>query len=207
MSRPVLVCASANPAKVAEIEALLDGVVDLLPRPASLGDVVEDAPDLVGNARLKAQAVCAATGRPAVADDTGLEVDALDGRPGVHSARFAGPAADAEANIDLLLAELGDLPLEQRTARFRTVALVVTPGGEELVCHGTAEGTIRGARSGRAGFGYDPVFEPTAGDGRTFSEMSAEEKHQISHRGAAFGALAAAIAEHPELLEGPAPTD
>ena len=103
---PRLVCASANPDKVAEIALVLDGLVDLQPRPAGLGDVVEDAPDLEGNARLKAVAVCEAAGAPAVSDDTGLEVDALDGAPGVFSARYAGDDVSYQDNVDKLMAEL-----------------------------------------------------------------------------------------------------
>ena len=106
---PRLVCASANPDKVAEIALVLDGLVDLQPRPAGLGDVVEDAPDLEGNARLKAVAVCEAAGAPAVSDDTGLEVDALDGAPGVFSARYAGDDVSYQDNVDKLMAELDAL--------------------------------------------------------------------------------------------------
>ena len=189
---PRLVCASANPDKVAEIATVLDGVVDLVPRPAGLGDVVEDAPDLQGNARLKAAAVCAAAGAAAVADDTGLEVDALDGAPGVHSARFAGDDATYDDNVDKLLAALEGVPTVRRTARFRTVAMVVWPDGRELAVEGVVEGTIATQRRGSGGFGYDPVFVPVEAGGLSFAEMG-DEKHTISHRGRAFGALAAAL--------------
>ena len=194
---PRLVCASANPDKVAEIALVLDGLVDLEPRPAGLGDVVEDAPDLEGNARLKAVAVCAAAGAAAVSDDTGLEVDALDGAPGVISARYAGEDATYEDNVTKLLDELrrvgADTPA-QRTARFRTAVMVVWPDGEELLVEGAVEGWIALEPSGDGGFGYDPVFVPAERDGRTFAQMG-DEKHEISHRGRAFRALAAALAE------------
>ena len=188
-------CASANPDKVAEIAAVLDGLVDLLPRPGALADVVEDAPDLEGNARLKARAVCAAAGAAAVSDDTGLEVDALDGAPGVFSARYAGAHASYDDNVQRLLDELervGATALEQRTARFRTVVIVAWPDGSELVVEGSVEGVIAPQRMGTDGFGYDPVFVPLEGGGRSFAEMGAE-KHEISHRGRAFRALAAAL--------------
>lgn len=190
-----LVCASANPDKAAEIEALLDGVVELVPRPAALGEVAEDAHDLEGNARLKAAAVCAFAGAPAVADDTGLEVDALGGAPGVRTARYAGPGASYADNVERLLAEMRDVAPARRTARFRTVALVVWPDGAELSAAGAVEGLIAAEPRGRGGFGYDPVFVPAEGDGRTFAEMSDAAKHAISHRGRAFRALARALRE------------
>ncbi len=194
--RAVLVCASANPDKVAEIATILGDAVSLLPRPDDVPDVEEDAPTLVGNARLKAAAICDATGKPAVADDTGLEVDALGGDPGVRSARYAGEGVTYADNVAKLLAELeraGATTPAERTARFRTVALVKWPGGRETVAEGVVEGVIAPAPAGAAGFGYDPVFVPDGGDGRTFAEMSADEKHAISHRGRAFRALRAAI--------------
>lgn len=191
-----LVAATANPHKVEEIAAILAGVAELTPRPEGLGEVVEDADTLIGNARLKAVAVAGAAGTAAVADDTGLEVDALDGAPGVHSARFAGPQADDAANVARLLDELvaaGATTAAQRRARFRTVALVRRPDGAEVVAEGVVEGTIAAAPRGAGGFGYDPVFVPDEGDGRTFAEMPAEAKHAVSHRGRAFRALATAL--------------
>jgi XTP/dITP diphosphohydrolase len=196
---PRLVCASANPDKVAEIALVLDGLVDLLPRPADLGDVVEDAPDLKGNARLKAVAVCAAAGAGAVSDDTGLEVDALDGAPGVYSARYAGENATYQDNVDKLLTELhrvGASTAEHRTARFRTAVMVVWPDGRELCVEGVVEGVIAAAPAGDGGFGYDSIFVPLERDGRTFAQMG-DEKHEISHRGRALRALAAALREPP----------
>ena len=189
-----LVVASANPDKVAEIEAIMGDVVELVPRPADLADVVEDGATLEDNARLKAVAVAHHAGAAAVADDTGLEVEALDGAPGVHSARFAGVDATYEDNVRKLLAELEGVPPERRTARFRTIAMVRTPGGGEVVGIGEVEGRIIDQPRGAGGFGYDPVFAPVEGDGRTFAEMSDDEKHEISHRGRAFRALAAVLA-------------
>jgi XTP/dITP diphosphohydrolase len=196
-----LVVASANPDKVAEIAAILGPAgVELEPRPASVPDVVEDADTLAGNARLKAVAIAEAVGAAAVADDTGLEVYALGGAPGVRSARFAGEDATYADNVARLLAELervGAVTPEQRRARFRTVALVRWPDGAELAVEGTVEGHIALEGRGERGFGYDPVFVPDEGQGRTFAEMSAEEKHEVSHRGRALRALAAALASGP----------
>ena len=182
-----LVCASANPDKVVEIQRLLDGVVDLLPRPDHVPDVVEDADTLLGNARLKAAALCAATGTAAVADDTGLEVDALGGAPGVHAARYAGEGCSYADNRAKLLAELGSEP--NRRAAFKTVAIVVWPDGSELAVEGVCPGVITTAERGDIGFGYDSVFQPDESDGATFAEMSADAKNAISHRGRAFRAL------------------
>ena len=183
-------CASANPHKVAEIVDLMGGVVDLLPRPSDLGEVVEDADTLLGNARLKAVAVCAATQLPALADDTGLEVDALDGAPGVITARFAGEGATDAQNRQKMLVELEGIDVPQRTARFRTVALLRFPDGREVVAHGVCEGSIAENEIGDRGFGYDALFIPADGDGRTFAQMTIDEKHELSHRGRAFRALA-----------------
>ena len=188
-----LILSSENPDKVAEIRELFGDSVELLDRPAEVAEVIEDADTLEGNARLKAVALCEATGIGAVADDTGLEVDALDGAPGVFTARFAGPDATYADNVAHLLAALDGVPLEQRTARFRTVALIREPDGSELVAHGVVEGRITLAPRGESGFGYDPVFEPAEAVGRTFAEMPADEKHEISHRGRAFRALAALL--------------
>jgi XTP/dITP diphosphohydrolase len=187
-----LVCASANPDKVAEIAAILGDAVELVPRPADVPDVVEDADTLLGNARLKGAAIAAATGEAAVADDTGLEVDALGGRPGVHTARYAGDGATYAENRALLLRELDGAA--DRGARFRTVAMVVWPDGRELAVDGVCEGTIPTSERGARGFGYDAVFQPVDGDGRTFAEMSEDEKHAMSHRGRAFRALLDALA-------------
>jgi XTP/dITP diphosphohydrolase len=183
-------CASANPHKVAEIVDLMGGVVDLVPRPSDLAEVVEDADTLEGNARLKAIAVCIATELPALADDTGLEVDALNGAPGVITARFAGVGATDAQNRQKMLVELDGKDTTQRTARFRTVALLRFPDGREVVAHGVCEGVIAMKEVGDRGFGYDALFIPADGDGRTFAQMTIEEKHDLSHRGRAFRALA-----------------
>lgn len=190
-----LVLASANPDKAAEIREILGDGVRCLPRPPEVPDVVEDAPDLVGNARLKAVAICEASGRAAVADDTGLEVDALGGAPGVFSARFAGEHATYADNVAKLLREMEGVPAGKRTARFRTVALVRHPDGRELVAEGSCSGHIAETPAGSHGFGYDPLFIPDEGDGRTFAEMAPEEKHALSHRGRAFRSLARMLGE------------
>ncbi len=196
-----LVLATANPDKSREIADILGtaGNVDLLPRPAEVDEVEETGETLVDNARLKARALATATGRAAVADDTGLEVDALGGAPGVYSARYAGPGATYADNVDRLLDELAALPDGggDRRARFKTVALVAFPDGREIRSEGVVEGSIAGAARGDGGFGYDPVFVPDEGAGRTFSEMTSEEKHALSHRGRAFRALAALLAQRP----------
>ena len=191
-TRPTLVCASANPDKVAEIAALLAGAVVLVPRPASIADVVEDADTLVDNARLKAVAIVDAVGLPAVADDTGLEVDALDGAPGVHTGRYAGPDCTYADNRDKLLGALAGV--DDRRARFRTVALVRWPDGREVAVEGVCEGSISSAERGSGGWGYDSVFVPADGDGRTFAEMTEGDKRRLSSRGRAFRALLEALA-------------
>lgn len=185
-----VVCASANPHKVAEMVDLMGGIVEMEPRPSDVPDVVEDADTLVGNARLKAHAIMVATKMPALADDTGLFVDALDGAPGVHTARYAGSSATDADNRTKLLRELAG---KSRDARFATVALLCFPDGREIVAEGVCEGTIAESERGERGFGYDPLFIARDGDGRTFAEMTIEEKHVLSHRGRAFRALAAQL--------------
>lgn len=188
-----LVLATANPDKAREIAEVLRGAglaVELLPRPADVPEVDETGDTLEENARLKALALCSATGLPALADDTGLEVDALGGAPGVRSARFAGDDATYADNVAELLRVLRDVPPGQRTARFATVAIARFPDGREIAAIGTVEGTIASTARGDRGFGYDPVFVPEEGDRRTFAEMSAAEKHAVSHRGRAFRTLA-----------------
>ena len=184
-----LVCASANPNKYSEISQILSGVVNLIPRPAEIPEVIEDADTLEGNARLKAIAVRMATGCAAVADDTGLEVDALGGAPGIFSARYAGEDASYEDNVSKLLESMREVTGEERSARFRTVALVAWQDGTETIAEGIVEGAIADRPSGAGGFGYDSVFIPTAGGGKTFAEMGDEEKNAISHRGVAFRSL------------------
>ena len=154
------------------------------------GETLED------NARLKAVALLEATGVAAVADDTGLEVDALGGAPGVYSSRYAGEQASYAENVAKLLADLADAGAgrpEQRRARFRTVVVARFPGGREVVAAGAAEGTIAPEARGSGGFGYDPVFVPDGGDGRTYAEMTQAEKNARSHRGRAFRAFAVGL--------------
>lgn len=190
-----IVLASANPKKVVELREILDAsglAVELLPRPAAVAEVVEDADDFVGNARLKAVALADATGVAALADDSGLEVDALDGAPGVRSARYAGEAATDADNVARVLSQLvaaGATAPADRTARFRCVIVLRDPDGAEVVAEGTVEGHLVDGPRGSGGFGYDPLFVPDDGDGRTFAEMSAAEKHRISHRGRALQGL------------------
>lgn len=194
-----LVVASANRDKVREIVAVLSEVLDveLLPRPDDVPEVIEDGATLVDNARLKAQALMQATGTAAVADDTGLEVDALGGAPGVYAARYAGEDATYADNVNKLLRELSALADNggDRRARFKSVAFVAYPDGSEVWAEGVMEGRIATAPRGDNGFGYDPVFEPEVGGGRTFAEMTASEKDALSHRGRAFRALARLLAE------------
>jgi len=186
-----IVCASANAKKVAELQEILHSLgVELLPRPSALADTEETALTLVGNAQLKAQAVMEFTGQTALSDDTGLEVDALGGAPGVHTARYAGELATAVENNQKLLNQLRDFPLrDQRSARFRTVICLLLPDGRQHIAEGVVEGWIANQMRGQDGFGYDPLFIPRDGDGRTFAEMTAAEKHAISHRGRALRSL------------------
>jgi len=191
-----LVLATANPNKATEIAEVLGAEFELVARPSDVPEVVEDADTFEGNARLKSSALVRATGQPALADDSGLEVDALDGAPGVHSARYAGDHATGADNVARLLNALSGVPSSRRTARFRCVLVVSWPDGREVVATGTVEGHIVDAPRGASGFGYDPVFvpdDPSAG-GRTFAEMSSTEKHAISHRGRALRELAARLA-------------
>jgi len=169
--------------------------VAALPKLASAPDVEETGSTLEENARIKARALADALGLLAVADDTGLEVDALNGSPGVYSARYAGEHASYADNVAKLLRELEGVYPALRTARFATAAIARSPAGDEVVVRGEVEGLIAAAPHGENGFGYDPVFVPVEGDGRSFAEMTPAEKHAVSHRGRAFRALAAALTE------------
>ena len=190
------VLATANPDKAREIVALLGEEapsIELLARPPEVPDVDEVGDTLEDNARIKAVALCGATSLPAVADDTGLHVDALGGAPGVHTARYAGEDATYADNVEKLLGELDALPLEQRGARFATVAVARWPDGLEVAALGEVDGVITSTARGDGGFGYDPVFVPLEGDGRTFAEMTDQEKHALSHRARAFRTLAQGV--------------
>ncbi len=183
-----LLVASRNRDKIAELRhALRDldlEITSALEWPG-VPEVEETGATLEENALLKARAVHRATGEAALADDTGLEVDALNGAPGVASARFAGPEQSYARNLDKLLGLMQAVPLSQRTARFRTVAALRLPDGREWVLEGVCEGTILPQRRGTSGFGYDPVFFVPA-LGKTFAELTLDEKNEISHRGRAM---------------------
>lgn len=184
-----VVAATANPHKLEEMRAVFGSAVELLPRPAEIAEVVEDAETFVGNARLKAAAIADASGHAALADDSGLEVDVLQGAPGVASAYYGGGDHDDAANRARLLSELDGVAIAQRSARFRTVMVLRWPEGRELVAEGVCEGSIGLEERGTEGFGYDSLFVPVAGDGRTFGEHSATEKNAISHRSRACQSL------------------
>ena len=186
-----IVCASANPHKVEELARLLPSWVDLVPRPSDIGDIDEDAPTLEGNAIIKAVEIANHASEWAIADDTGLEVDALNGAPGVRSARFAGEQATDAENRALLIAKLDGTT--NRSARFRTVVALVSSKGDIHFVGGECAGTIAESERGDSGFGYDSLFIPADGDGRTFAEMTGPEKDAVSHRGRA-------LAQIPELL-------
>ncbi len=187
-----VVVATGNAHKVDEIaEALAPfgwefvSVADLggWDAPEETGESFED------NARIKALCAHERFGIAALADDSGLEVDALDGAPGVYSSRYAGECATDELNNERLLLALADVPEERRTARFRSVIVMIAEDGSEIVASGACEGRIGSAPRGSQGFGYDPLFLPEATPGRTMAELEMSEKNAISHRGAALEAL------------------
>ncbi len=193
-----LVLATRNRGKIVELERILAAAgldvelvgVDAFP---DLADVPETGATFAENALIKAHAVASATALPAVADDSGICVDALNGMPGVLSARWAGRHGDDVANLELVLAQLAEVPDERRTAHFVCAAALALPDGREEVVEGRLDGhVIRGPR-GTNGFGYDPVFVPD-GESRTTAELSPDEKDAISHRGRAFRALATRVA-------------
>jgi XTP/dITP diphosphohydrolase len=199
----IFVTAIGEPLAAWAVTAGADTFGFVLDRPADLAAHVTSAPELdvapdveetgstlEENARIKASALRDALGMVAIADDTGLEVDALGGAPGIYAARYSGPHATYADNVAKLLAELEGVYPALRTARFATVALACWPDGRELVARGEVEGVIAATATGEHGFGYDPVFVPIEGDGRTFAQMTAAEKHAISHRGRAFAKLA-----------------
>lgn len=193
MSGPrTLVLATRNPHKVAELRAILEGLpLGQVASAAELDapDVVEDAGTLTANALKKARELAQFSGQLSLADDTGLEVDALDGAPGVYSARWAGEGCSYADNCNKLLAELDGVPAGRRGARFRTVMALVDPdSGAEITAEGSVAGTILDAPRGEGGFGYDPLFY-LPDDGRTLAEMDTQEKNRVSHRARAAAAM------------------
>jgi XTP/dITP diphosphohydrolase len=194
-----IVLATRNPGKIAELRRILYGVDVLgLEEFPDAPEVPETELSFAGNALLKARAIAAHTGLPAVADDSGLCVDALNGMPGVFSARWAGRHGDDVANLELLLGQLADVPPAQRGAHFVCAAAVALPAGAERVVSGRLDGRIIDVPRGAGGFGYDPIFVPD-GESRTTAEMPPAEKDAISHRGRAFRSLAEIL---PGLVTG-----
>jgi XTP/dITP diphosphohydrolase len=193
-----LVLATRNPAKLGELRRILEAgqvpvsVADLHEFPG-MPEVAETGLTFEENALLKARAVAAFTGQPAVADDSGLCVDALNGMPGVLSARWSGTHGDDEANLRLVLGQMADLPAEHRGARFECAAALVLPSGAEHITEGIVEGWLTDSPRGSNGFGYDPIFVADGAE-LTTAQISAEEKDKISHRGRALRALAPIIA-------------
>jgi XTP/dITP diphosphohydrolase len=182
--------ATRNAGKVAELQRILSPYgIDLVGLDESFEPGPETAPDFRGNALAKAREAAAYSGLPTVADDSGLAVDALNGMPGVLSARWAGRHGDDIANLELLLGQIADVPDDRRTARFVCAAAAVLPDGREIVVEEAMEGRIIDGPLGTNGFGYDPIFVPE-GETRTSAEMPSDEKDAISHRGKAFRALA-----------------
>jgi XTP/dITP diphosphohydrolase len=197
-ARPRLVLATGNPHKLAELTRILAGgrvEVDLagLAEFPGAPEVAETGATFAENALLKARAVAEFTGLPAVADDSGLCVDALNGMPGVLSARWSGRHGDDEANLRLVLAQLTDVPDDRRGAHFACLAALVLPSGREHVTEGAVSGRLIREPRGHGGFGYDPIFVPDGSD-LTTAEMTPEAKDAISHRGKALRALAPVIA-------------
>ncbi|MFE4971753.1 RdgB/HAM1 family non-canonical purine NTP pyrophosphatase [Kitasatospora sp. NPDC056651] len=192
-----LILATRNQHKVTELRAILADAgldVELVGADAypEIPDVPETGVTFAENALLKAHALARATGLPAVADDSGLCVDVLNGAPGIFSARWSGKHGDDRANLDLLLAQLSDIAEPHRGAHFFCAAALALPDGTERVVEGRLLGTLRTAPAGAGGFGYDPILQPL-GETRTCAELTAEEKNAISHRGKAFRALAPVV--------------
>ena len=186
-----IVFATANAGKLREAAEVLgpDFEIVSLAQAGITEDIPETGNTLQENSLQKARYLFERTGLACFADDTGLEVDALGGAPGIYSARYAGPGHDHQANMDKLLKELG--ATEERRARFRTVVTLILADGQPHFFEGTCEGSIASAKRGSGGFGYDPVFLPDAYPGRTLAEVSEEEKNAVSHRGQAIRAMAA----------------
>ena len=182
-----LVLATGNKGKIVEFQRLLEGEdieIHSMKEFQNIGEIVENGTTFAENALIKARTVAKATGKPALADDSGLMVDALDGAPGIYSARFAGDGHDDEANNDKLLDLLKDVPDEKRTAQYFCAIAIVLPSGEEYVVDGACKGRILRERQGTGGFGYDPMFFVDEFD-KTFAEVPMDEKNKISHRGIA----------------------
>jgi XTP/dITP diphosphohydrolase len=197
--------ASRNKHKVEQVQLLLTGM-ELAPLDEVAPDLVLDEPfdTFEANALAKARTVAEATGEPAVADDSGLEVDALDGAPGVHSARYAGVGSSDSDNNKKLVAALRDVDAGEHTARYRCVAVLILPDGKEFVTEGSCEGIITLEPRGEQGFGYDPHFIPRVpgrSETRTMGEIPLGEKLEFSHRGNAFRALAAKLTSDMVMLE------
>jgi XTP/dITP diphosphohydrolase len=196
-----LVLATRNRHKGEELAALLSSLgiqVRTLAEFPDAPEVMEDGDTCEANAVKKARTIADVTGLPAMADDTGLEVDALGGRPGVMAARYAGEHVSYEDNWRKLLKELAGVPRKRRQARFLTVVALALPGGDIKVAHGTLEGIIAEEPAGTGGFGYDPVFHvPELG--KTLAELSAEQKNRISHRAKAFAEIRAMLLTKFEL--------
>jgi XTP/dITP diphosphohydrolase len=194
-----VVLATRNAHKLVEMRRILDEAgleIELIGTDEcpDLTDVAETGSTFAANALLKARSVCTETGLPAIADDSGLGVDALNGMPGIFSARWSGVHGDDIANLNLLLGQLSDVPDKRRGAAFHCAAAVVLPDGTERVVEGSIDGTLIRESRGTNGFGYDPIFVPL-GESRTTAEMSAEEKDAISHRGRAMRALVPVLRE------------
>jgi XTP/dITP diphosphohydrolase len=194
-----LVLASGNPGKLRELSHILDDLgYELHPQSEfGVSEVAETGTTFVENAIIKARHAAAQTGLAALADDSGIEVDALDGAPGVYSARFSGPGADDAANNALLVEKLKAVPDEQRTARYRAVIVLMRHAGDPspLICEGSWEGLIQLEPAGTGGFGYDPYFYlPELGC--TSAQLSTEEKNRLSHRGQALTELKRKLGEH-----------
>jgi XTP/dITP diphosphohydrolase len=195
-----LVLATRNAKKLAELDRLLAGAgldVEILGSDAfsELPEIEETGSTFAENSLIKARAVSTHTGLIAIADDSGLCVDALDGQPGIYSARWAGEGATDESNLDLVLEQIRDVEPAHRTAHFACAAALVLPSGEEYVVHGQVNGVLLTQRRGEGGFGYDPIFLPDGFDATT-AEMTPEQKDAISHRGQAMRALVPVIQEH-----------
>lgn len=179
-----LVLASGNQGKIAEFQRLLEGLdiqVHSMKEYPEIGEIIEDGASFAENALIKARAVCKATGKAALADDSGLMVDALDGAPGIYSARFAGEQHDDAANNAKLLQLLEPVADADRTGRFFCAIAIVLPDGREYTVEGTCPGMILRELKGQGGFGYDPLFY-VPDMGKTFAQLSMEEKNRISHR-------------------------